>query len=142
MYTTRILSSVALFCAIFFSGNINAQSTELSVAGSSDNLYFLPVEEEPSYKGDPDSLVHFISSGIAYPQDAIDKNVSGTVYVSFVILENGELSDVKVFKGIGSGCDEEAVRVIKMTSGRWLPGRQKGKTVKVFYNLPVRFSLT
>jgi protein TonB len=142
MYTSRILSAIVLFLAILTGSQLHAQSTELSVTGANDNLYFLPVEEEPSFAGNPDSLLHFISDNTRYPQAAVDKNVSGTVYVSFVVLENGDISDVKVFKGIGSGCDEEAVRIVRLTNGRWLPGKQKGKAVKVFYNLPVRFSLT
>jgi protein TonB len=142
MYTSRFLSAIVLLLAMLSGAQLRAQSTELNVAGANDNLYFLPVEEEPAFAGNPDSLLYFISDNTHYPQAAIDKNVSGTVYVSFVILENGDVSNVKVFKGIGSGCDEEAVRIIKLTNGRWLPGKQNGRAVKVFYNLPVRFSLT
>jgi len=58
-----------------------------------------------------------------------------------MVDENGNVSDVKVLRGIGGGCDEEAIRIVKLTNGKWKPGSQNGKPVKVRYNMPVYFSL-
>jgi protein TonB len=66
--------------------------------------------------------------------------ISGVVYVTFVVDKDGKIKDVKVLRGIGGGCDEEAVRVVKNMPS-WKPGKQRGKSVTVQYNLPIRFTL-
>jgi protein TonB len=66
--------------------------------------------------------------------------ISGVVYVTFVVDKDGKIKDVKVLRGIGGGCDEEAVRVVKNMPA-WKPGKQRGKSVTVQYNLPIRFTL-
>jgi protein TonB len=77
---------------------------------------------------------------IHYPSMARRYNVQGRVIVSFVIEVDGSLNDIKVVKGIGGGCDEEAVRAIKL-SPRWTPGTINGRPVRVKYNVPVQFVL-
>jgi protein TonB len=67
-------------------------------------------------------------------------NVEGKVFVQFVIDKDGSPSDITVLKGIGSGCDEEAVRVIK-NMPKWTPGKQRGRPVKVRMSLPIVFKL-
>ena len=71
---------------------------------------------------------------------AIENGVQGTVYVSFVVESDGRINEAKVLRGIGSGCDEEALRVVK-SMPNWTPGTQRGKPVRVRYNLPIRFHL-
>lgn len=77
---------------------------------------------------------------IKYPVEAKKTGIQGTVFVTFIIQENGAVTDVKVLRGIGGGCDEEAVRVVKMMPN-WIPGKDKGKNVAVQYNLPIKFKL-
>jgi len=101
---------------------------------------FMVVEQMPEFIGGEMAMEAFLKSNLKYPQLAKDYNIRGTVYVSFMIDEKGNVSKVKVLRGIGGGCDEEAIRVIELTSGRWRPGTQNGKTVKVMMNLPVNFS--
>ena len=71
---------------------------------------------------------------------ATDAGISGVVYVTFVVGKDGKITDVKVLRGIGGGCDEEAIRVVK-SMPPWKPGKQRGKAVTVQYNLPIRFTL-
>ena len=75
-----------------------------------------------------------------YPDSAKQLGISGTVYVSFLIDTKGKVSNIKVLKGIGGGCDEEAIRVVKKMP-RWGAGRQAGKAVNVQFTMPIRFSL-
>jgi protein TonB len=101
---------------------------------------FTIVEEMPSYPGGENELFKYLGKSIKYPQMAIDAGISGVVYVTFVVGKDGKISDVKVLRGIGGGCDEEAIRVVKAMPP-WKPGKQRGKAVTVQYNLPVRFTL-
>jgi protein TonB len=75
-----------------------------------------------------------------YPQMARESGIQGTVYVTFVVERNGNVTDVKVLRGIGGGCDEEAIRVIQAMPP-WVPGKQRGKPVRVQFNMPIRFTL-
>lgn len=82
----------------------------------------------------------FLRKNLQYPQMARDANVQGKVTLKFVVDEEGRVSNITVVKGIGSGCDEEAKRVVA-SMPPWKPGKQNGKPVKVYYNLPIRFQL-
>jgi TonB family protein len=81
-----------------------------------------------------------IASRIQYPLAARQQNIEGKVYVQFTVSETGTLSDFQVVKGIGGGCDEEALRVIQ-DGGEWLPGRQRGQAVKQRMVIPIQFTL-
>ena len=98
------------------------------------------VESIPDYRGGPKALAMFIASRLRYPAKARENRIQGKVYISFVIEKNGSLSEFKVIKGIGSGCDEEAIRVLKL-SPNWKPGAVKGSPVRTSYILPVSFQL-
>jgi TonB family protein len=98
------------------------------------------VESIPEYRGGPKALAMFIASRLRYPAKARENRIQGKVYISFVIEKNGSLSEFKVIKGIGSGCDEEAIRVLKL-SPNWKPGAVKGFPVRTSYILPVSFQL-
>ncbi len=101
---------------------------------------FTIVEEMPSFPGGEGKLFEYLGKNIKYPQMATDAGISGVVYVTFVVDKDGKIRDVKVLRGIGGGCDEEAVRVVK-SMPPWKPGKQRGKPVTVQYNLPIRFTL-
>jgi len=74
------------------------------------------------------------------PWEALKKNIQGKVFITFVVEKDGSLTDIKIVRGIGGGCDEEAVRVMKM-SPKWNPGTQNNHTVRVFYTTPISFTL-
>ncbi len=101
---------------------------------------FQIVEEMPEYPGGEKSLLEYVGKSVKYPQIARESGIQGRVFVNFVIEPDGSVSNVKVLRGIGGGCDEEAVRVIKAMK-KWKPGKQRGKAVRVSYTLPVNFKL-
>jgi len=98
------------------------------------------VDHMPEYPGGDDAMLKFLSQNIIYPQIAKETGITGTVYSRFVVEKDGSVSDVNVLKGIGGGCDEEVVRVVKLMP-KWSPGLQEGKKVRVQFNLPVKFTL-
>jgi protein TonB len=102
---------------------------------------FTVVEEMPSFPGGDESRIKFLQENIKYPQMAKESGIQGTVYVTFVVEGSGKVADVKVLRGIGGGCDEEAVRVVKMMP-HWNPGKQSGKSVRVQFNMPIKFTLS
>lgn len=102
---------------------------------------FTIVEEMPEFPGGGEkALLQYLSNNIKYPAIARENGITGTVYVTFEIDQNGRVKDAKILRGIGGGCDEEALRVV-MNMPPWKPGKQRGKPVRVQYNLPVRFVL-
>ncbi|MBW7847433.1 MAG: energy transducer TonB [Bacteroidales bacterium] len=101
---------------------------------------FTVVESMPEYPGGPEEMMRFIAQNIKYPPIARESGIQGRVFVNFVVEPNGSVSNVKVLRGIGGGCDEEAIRVVQ-SMPKWTPGRQRGKAVRVSFNLPVRFTL-
>ena len=99
-------------------------------------------QEEPEFEGGFNALRAFLASNIIYPEIAKDAGVGGTVHVTFIINEKGEIESSKLLKGIGYGCDEEAVRVVNKIPKFKKPGKNAaGKPVKVIYNIPIAFKL-
>lgn len=113
---------------------------------SENDEIFTIVEEMPLFGGCKDEqcsnqkVAEFIGERLRYPPIAREQNVEGTVIVSFVIDENGSVTDVRPIRDIGYGCGDEAVRVIKSLPN-WKAGTQRGKNVRVKMHLPLRFSL-
>jgi protein TonB len=101
---------------------------------------FTIVEEMPSFPGGEAELFKYLGKTVKYPPMAQDAGITGVVYMTFVVDEQGKVRDPKVLRGIGGGCDEEAIRVVKAMPA-WEPGKQRGKPVRVQYNLPIRFTL-
>lgn len=115
-------------------------STQVVEEEVSEVEIFTVVEEAPSYPGGDEARIKFLQENIKYPQMARESGISGTVYVTFVVERDGSVTDVKVMRGIGGGCDEEAIRVIKAMP-KWNPGKQRGKPVRVQFNMPIKFTL-
>lgn len=101
---------------------------------------YLWVQEMPMFPGGENEMLRFISKNIKYPADARENNISGTVHISFVVDKEGDIKNIELLRGIGGGCEEEAIRVLK-TMPRWKPGKQNGQAVNVQYKLPVAFTL-
>jgi len=101
---------------------------------------FTVVEEQPGYPGGDEARIKFLQENIKYPEEAKELGVQGKVFVTFVVEVDGSITDVRVLRGIGAGCDEEAVRVVK-SMPRWVPGKQRGQPVRVQFNLPIKFTL-
>jgi len=95
------------------------------------------VEQMPQFNGD---IEKYLSENIHYPEQARETGIEGRVAVQFVVTENGDITDAKIIRGIGGGCSEEALRVVK-SMPRWKPGKNNGRAVKVQLTLPVTFHL-
>ncbi len=100
----------------------------------------LVVEQMPRFGNGNSDLLRFFAEHIRYPNAAAKNNVEGTVFVTFVVGANGSVRDISVVKGIGFGCDEEALRVANLMPA-WTPGKQGGRAVPVKFTIPIRFSL-
>jgi protein TonB len=96
---------------------------------------------QPEFPGGEEALYKFLGENLKYPPIARESSIQGRVYVQFVVWSDGSIRDVTVLRGIGGGCDEEAVRVVKMMPN-WKPGEQMGKSVPVRYRLPIKFTLS
>jgi TonB family protein len=105
-----------------------------------DDKVFITVDQVPEFPGGVSAFITFLSKNVRYPKEARENNVQGKIIVSFVVEKDGTLSSILVRRGIGSGCDEEAVRVLGL-SPRWKPGSQKGRPVRVAYTVPINFTL-
>jgi TonB family protein len=122
-------------------GYMDGQSVRSLLSLNLDfNPAFTVVETMPSYPGGMGELMKFLANNIKYPLQAKSNGIQGRVFINFTVEADGSISNVRVLRGIGGGCDEEAVRVIKKMP-KWDPGIQKGERVRVSYNLPVKFTL-
>jgi protein TonB len=101
---------------------------------------FIAMETPPKFPGGMAAFYKFLSTNIKYPKAAVENNIQGTVKVSFTIEKDGSITDPVVMQSAGSGLDEEALRVMRL-SPKWNPGMQEGKLVRVKYNLPIKFAL-
>ena len=105
-----------------------------------EDVIFTVVEDQPSFPGGEEARIRYLNENIRYPQMAREAGIQGTVFVTFVVERDGSVTDVRVLRGIGGGCDEEAVRVVR-NMPRWNPGRQRGQPVRVQFNMPIRYVL-
>jgi protein TonB len=108
--------------------------------GEEEGKIFTVVEEMPGFPGGEGKLFEYLQKNIKYPPVARENGIQGRVYVTFVVDKDGKIKDAKILRGIGGGCDEEALRVVR-SMPQWKAGRQNGRSVQVQYNLPVNFTL-
>lgn len=99
------------------------------------------VDVYPEFPGGMEGWAKYIQRSLRYPGMAQDSGIQGKVYLSFVVEKDGTITDVKVVKGIGYGCDDEAMRVIKK-SPRWKAGMQNNLPVRVRYNMPISYTIS
>lgn len=107
----------------------------------SEDLIFDVVEDQPEPAGGMDGWNSYLSSNLKYPSQARQMGIEGTVIVAFVINTDGSIQDVEILRGIGSGCDEEAIKVIQ-NAPNWKPGKQREQAVRTRMRLPIRFKLS
>ena len=101
---------------------------------------FEVVEQMPSFPGGDAALMEWLGKHINYPVVAQENGVQGRVVISFVVEKDGSITDVKVARSVDPSLDKEAVRVVK-SMPKWIPGKQNGSSVRVKYNVPVKFTL-
>lgn len=105
-----------------------------------DEKPFTSVEQMPQYPGGDSELMKFISSNLKYPTIAAENGIEGRAVIRFVVTKEGNISEVQVVRSLDPSCDKEAIRVVKMMP-KWVPGKQNGRNVPVYYTLPVLFRL-
>ncbi len=117
-------------------GEPGVESRTVSV--KNENLKTKDVEQMPMFPGGDSAVAKYIESTIKYPESAKQNKINGRVLVSFNVSKTGQVENVKLVKGIGGGCDEEAIRAVSKMPD-WLPGLLNGNPVKVRYVMPVIF---
>lgn len=115
----------------------NAQKT---VVSQTDQKVSDTVEQMPEYPGGMQAMIEFLQTNMKYPEDAAKQKVEGRVMVEFVVETDGSVSDVHVAKQVFPSLDAEAIRVVQAMP-KWTPGKEKGKVVRVKYNLPIVFRM-
>ena len=105
-----------------------------------DPIIYRVVEDMPAFPGGEEEMFNYLSHNINYPLIAKQTGIQGTVHLTFVVETDGSISNVSILRGIGGGCDQEAMRVVK-SMPTWTPGNQQGRPVRVQFNLPVKFVL-
>ncbi|PTQ95705.1 TonB family protein [Mucilaginibacter yixingensis] len=124
------LKTLLLIAALLFSiGKLHAQEQE---------EIYSKIEQSAEFPGGIDSFFKFMSKNLKYPPDAKKNNVQGKVFLTFVVEKDGSLTDIKVVRGIGYGCDEEAIRVMKL-SPKWNAAMHDNKPVRQQYTIPILF---
>jgi TonB family protein len=116
-------------------GNNNVEVKVSENKKSENNAVYTVVEEMPTFPGGESERARFISNNLRVPAE----NLEGTVYVSFIVNEDGSITDAKILRGLGKNYDEEVLRVINLMP-KWLPGKQNGEASAVRFNMPVKFS--
>ncbi len=129
--TFLLLLSIA-----FFSIGSYAQT----IGGDNDESILTYAEQMPSFPGGSEALNKFITTNMKYPPLAKENGIEGRSMLSFTVGSDGKISNIQDIKKLGWGCDEEAIRLVKLMPA-WIPGKQNGKAVAVRYTLPVKFAM-
>lgn len=111
------------------------------IAEEKEEKVFEVVEQEPQFPGGEEALLKYIHDNIKYPPMAMESGIKGRVSLRFVVTKDGSISDVKVIRGVDPSLDKEAVRVVQ-SMPKWIPGKQNGQPVNVYFSLPVNFVLS
>jgi TonB family protein len=114
--------------------------SEEVISSYEEDVIFTVVEVDPEFPGGVSELMKFLQANLRYPEKAREEGQGGTIFVSFVVEKSGEISGMKILRGVSPELDEEAMRVIGMMP-RWKPAQQRGEPVRVQFNLPIRFVL-
>ncbi|WP_420854522.1 TonB family protein [Solitalea lacus] len=106
------------------------------------NIKYTAAVTFPEFQGGMNNMSKFLLSNLTYPNWARTNNIQGKVLVTFIVSKEGNIEEAEVKKGIGFGCDEEAIRVVKLMNGKWNPGIIRGEPARVQFSLPINFSLS
>ena len=112
----------------------------IEIEEESDDDFFMVVENMPEFPGGDLGLMKYIQKNVKYPPIAKEYNITGKVYVSFIVDKSGSVTNVKVVRGVDKNLDAEALRVVKSLP-KYKPGKQRGKPVRVMFTIPINFTL-
>ena len=116
------------------------EDVEIEIEEEDDDEFFMVVENMPEFPGGDLGLMKYIQKNVKYPAIAKEYNITGKVYVSFIVDKSGKVTNVKVVRGVDKNLDAEAVRVVKSLP-KYKPGKQRGKSVRVMFTIPINFTL-
>ena|ERR1044072_4099521 len=128
----KILFLIFFLCANY----VFAQDTTVTTPIDTNEKVFTIVEVMPAFPGGNEELFKFLAKNIAYPVSKKENVMSGKVYVQFIVEKEGSLTNIKILKTFDDNIADEVIRVIRLMP-KWIPGKQNGKLVRVFYNLPI-----
>jgi protein TonB len=112
----------------------------IEIEEESDDEFFMVVENMPIFPGGDLGLMKYIQKNVKYPPIAKEYNITGKVYVSFIVDKTGSVTNVKIVRGVDKTLDAEALRVVKSLP-KYKPGKQRGKAVRVMFTIPINFTL-
>ena len=112
----------------------------IEIEEESDDEFFMVVENMPIFPGGDLGLMKYIQKNVKYPPIAKEYNITGKVYVSFIVDKTGSVTNVKIVRGVDKNLDAEALRVVKSLP-KYKPGKQRGKAVRVMFTIPINFTL-
>ena len=112
----------------------------ITKAPEAEEKPYTMVEQMPQFPGGDRELLSFIAKNLRYPTIAQENGIQGKVFVRFVVSATGDVKDVKVMRSLDPYCDKEAIRVIQSLP-KWIPGKQNGRNVPVYYTVPITFKL-
>ncbi len=116
------------------------EDVEIEIEEEDDDEFFMVVENMPEFPGGDLGLMKYIQKNVKYPPIAKEYNITGKVYVSFIVDKSGSVTNVKIVRGVDKNLDAEAVRVVKSLP-KYKPGKQRGKAVRVMFTIPINFTL-
>ncbi len=128
------MKKILSICVIIFL----IQNESIAQVETTDSNGVVHIEVMPEYRGGEEAFVKFLDSNLTYPLLAKEQGIQGTVWMSFSIDSTGKVVDAMVKRGIGGGCDEEALRVVELMPD-WIPGTVDGRPVKAKYMFPINF---
>ena len=105
-----------------------------------DSTIFTVVEQMPQYPSGESELLNFVDKNLKYPESAIKNKIQGKVVLRFVVTEKGAVDKVEILRSLDPACDKECIRVIK-TLPKFIPGKQNGVNVNVWYTIPIIFKI-
>ena len=112
----------------------------IEIEEEADDEFFMVVENMPEFPGGDLGLMNYIRKNVKYPPIAKEYNITGKVYVSFIVDKTGSVTNVKIVRGVDKNLDAEALRVVKSLP-KYKPGKQRGKPVRVMFTIPINFTL-
>ncbi len=134
----QFISAITIVILYGFSNQIFSQNIDDGTP-ITDSTIFTVVEEEPSFPGGDEAILNFLRKNIVYLET--NEGIQGTVYTTFIVEKDGSISNIKTLRGVSSIFDKEVIRVVKLMP-KWVPGKHRGKNVRVLFNFPVKFSIS
>ena len=116
------------------------EDVEIEIEEEDDEEFFMVVENMPEFPGGDLGLMKYIQKNVKYPAIAKEYYITGKVYVSFIVDKKGSVTNVKIVRGVDKNLDAEAMRVVKSLP-KYKPGKQRGKSVRVMFTIPINFTL-